>query len=119
MAVYSDLDCSSTEAEKCGGQLVCYGDCALHADDGRSLGSGGCVRFMIRFVGYTFRCGRSGWRCPLQPELPFIRDASARQCYDIGAVDGLLDHSDVGTTMVCIYVVNRDPSKCHSPHGGP
>ena len=40
MAVHSDLACSRTEAEKLGGELVCYGDSVLRADDGRLLGSG-------------------------------------------------------------------------------
>ncbi len=40
VAAHVGVDCSRIEAEKWGGQLVCYGDCALRADDGRSLGSG-------------------------------------------------------------------------------
>ena len=40
MAAYSLVDFPEFLAETRGRELVCYGDCALRADDGRLLASG-------------------------------------------------------------------------------
>ncbi|MEE8608871.1 MAG: hypothetical protein V3S55_14795, partial [Nitrospiraceae bacterium] len=53
------------------------------------------------------------------PERTFIGDTTAGWCYGIRAVQELLGHSAVKTTMVRSHVPNRGPSGRQGPHDGP